>query len=293
MVSTAYSYYPGCSLTSSATEYDISFRKVVEALGIQLDELEDWNCCGASPAPHHKAETLGVLLPGRNLHIAGASHDAIVAPCAGCYNRLKYAQYKLAGDQDIREQTSEVFQAEVRYQTEVLNIVQMLNREITPEALRERSQGRLANIRIGAYYGCLLTRPADILGFDSPRDPRKMRPLMEATGAEVPHFPFKTECCGSYMGLARKDILLKASHRIIEVAVSTGLDALVTACPLCHQNLDLRQEQINKAMGTSLRMPVLYFSQLIGLAMGISPEELELDALVVQPDMDRWLKGVA
>jgi len=293
VVKTPYSYYPGCSLKSSAMEYDISFRKVAEALGVRLDELQDWNCCGASPAPHHKAETLGVLLPGRNLHIAGAGHDAVVAPCAGCYNRLKYAQYKIAGDERIREQTSELLGEEVRYRTEVLNIVQMLNREVTPEELRRRAGERLRNVRLGAYYGCLLTRPADIMGFDSPRDPRKMRPLLEATGAQVPHFPFKTECCGSYMGLARKDIVLEASRRIIDVAMSTGLDALVTACPLCHQNLDLRQGQINYAYGASLRMPVLYFSQAIGLALGIPPEELGLDALAVRPDLDRWLAGVA
>ncbi len=289
----SYSYYPGCSLKSSSMEFDISFQAVAAALGIGLDEIHDWNCCGASPAPHHRVESLGVLLSARNLHIAGATHDAVVAPCAGCYNRLKTAQFKLAGDEELREQTGEVLGAEVRYEAEVLNIVQMLNREISPEALAEKAQGRLEGVKLAPYYGCLLTRPADILKFDNPRDPRSMEPLLGATGAETPFFAFKTECCGSYMGLPRKEIVLTASRRIIEVAVSSGFDALVTACPLCHQNLDLRQPQINKAFGTELRLPVLYFSQAIGLGLGIPPEELGIDALAVAPDLDRWKVGAA
>lgn len=288
-----YSYYPGCSLKSSSMEFDISFQAVAEALGIGLDEIEDWNCCGASPAPHHRVESLGVLLSARNLHIAGADHDAVVAPCAGCYNRLKSAQHKLAGDEELRQQTSEVLGAQVRYEVEVLNIVQMLNREVTPEALAEKAQGRLEGVKLAPYYGCLLTRPADILKYDNPRDPRTMEPLLEATGAEIPFFAFKTECCGSYMGLPRKEIVLTASRRIIEVAISSGFDALVTACPLCHQNLDLRQGQINKAFGTELRLPVLYYSQAIGLGLGIPPEQLGIDALAISPDLDRWKVGAA
>ncbi len=288
-----YAYFPGCSLASSSMEYDTSFRLVAREFGIELQELDDWNCCGASPAPHHWVEVLGVLLAARNLHIAGAGEAPLVAPCAGCYNRLKHAQYKLERNQELRRQTSEVLGEEVRYQTEVLNIVKMLNREIKPGALAERARERLAGVRLAPYYGCLLVRPAEVIGYDDPRDPKKMEPLLRATGAEVPHFALKSECCGSYMGLARKEIVLRASHRIIEAAVAAGIDALVTACPLCQQNLDLRQGQINRAFGTSFRLPVLYFSQAIGLALGASPEELGIDSLAVEPDVDRWLKGAA
>ena len=277
----AFSYFPGCSLTSTACEYDISFRLVAGKLGIGLDEIEDWNCCGASPAPHHWGGNLGVLLPARNLHIAGYRHDAMVAPCAGCYNRLKNAQYELAGSEELREQAGRVLREPVRYEIEILNLVELFDRAITPEALAERAEGRLAGLNLATYYGCLLTRPAKIMNFDNHRNPVSMKPLLRATGATADHFPFKSECCGSYMGLAKKEIVLRASRRIIEVAAGLGFDALVTACPLCHQNLDLRQGQINKAFGTSIEMPVLYFTQVIGLALGLSADEMGIDAHVV------------
>lgn len=269
-------------------EYDISFRFVAREFGFGLDELKDWNCCGASPAPHHWGGELGILLPARNLHIAGASHSSIVAPCAGCFNRLKYAQYELARNQELRQQAGRVLREPVRYQTEVLNAVQLLNREIDPAALKEKARGRLEGIALGTYYGCVLVRPPEVVKYDDPTNPVKMEPLLKATGASIPHFPFKTECCGSYMGLAKKDIVLKASRRVIEVALESGVDALVTVCPLCHQNLDLRQGQINKVFGTHYHLPVLYLPQVICLALGYSPEELGIDAHAVKPDFKRW-----
>lgn len=279
---TTYSYFPGCSLTSTAMEYDTSFRLVAEAFDIGLEVLEDWNCCGASPAPHHWGGTLGIFLPARNLHIAGkADHAAMVAPCAGCYTHHKFAQHELCSDLELRRKVEKALREPVCCETEVLNILQLFNKEIAPESLAERAQGRLAGVRLGTYYGCVLTRPADILGFDDPRNPVSMEPLLQATGAETPFFPFKTECCGSYMGLTKKEIVLRASRRIIEVALECGIDALVTACPLCHQNLDLRQGQINKAYGTSFELPVLYFSQAIGLGLGLPPAELGIESHAV------------
>lgn len=279
--SSHYSYFPGCSLTSSAGEYDASFRLVAKELGIGLDEIPDWNCCGASPAPHHWGGNLGVLLPARNLHIAGYSHDAMVAPCAGCYNRHKNAQHELARSEEIREQATRVLRQPVRYEIEILNLVELFDREVTPEALAARVQGRLAGLNFATYYGCLLTRPAKIMNFDNHRNPVSMKPLLMATGAAADHFPFKSECCGSYMGLAHKEIVLRASRRIIDVADGLGFDAIVTACPLCHQNLDLRQGQINKAFGTYIEMPILYFSQVLGLALGLSADDLGIDSHVV------------
>jgi len=274
-----YSYFPGCSLTSSAAEYDVSFRLVVEKLGISLDEIEDWNCCGASPAPHHWGGNLGVLLPARNLH--HASRDALVAPCVGCYNRLKNSQYEIASSEEIRAQAERLFGEPVRYETEVLNLVEFFARVTTPEKLAGMAQGRLAGLNLATYYGCLMTRPAKIMNFDNARDPVSMKPLLRATGADSGHFPFKSECCGSYMGLARKEIVLRASRRIIEVADDMGFDAIITACPLCHQNLDLRQGQINSTFGTSLEMPVLYFSQVLGLALGLDSDDLGIDTHMV------------
>jgi len=205
----------------------------------------------------------------------------MVAPCAGCYNRHKNAQYELAGSEVIREQASRVLRQPVRYEIEILNLVELFDREVTPEALAKRVEGRLAGLNFATYYGCLLTRPAKIMNFDNARNPVSMKPLLMATGAKADHFPFKSECCGSYMGLAHKEIVLRASRRIIDVAAGLGFDAIVTACPLCHQNLDLRQKQINKVFGTNIEMPILYFSQLLGLALGLSVDELGIDSHVV------------
>ncbi len=285
---TVYSYFPGCSLTSSAVEYDVSFRLVADAFGIGLDELTDWNCCGASPAPHHWGGELGILLPARNLHIAGAGHPSVVAPCAGCYNRLKYAQFELERNPELRERTGAALGEAVRYQTEVLNVIQLLNREIAPGDLSERVQRRLSGLSLGTYYGCVLVRPPEVVRYDDPNNPVKMEPLLNATGAATPHFPFKTECCGSYMGLAKKEMVLQASKRIIEVALECGIDALVTVCPLCHQNLSLRQGQINAAYGTDYHLPVLYFTQVIGLALGHLPAELGIDKHA-STDFGRWM----
>lgn len=286
-----YSYFPGCSLTSTAIEYDLSFRLVAEAFGISLEVLEDWNCCGASPAPHHWGGNLGVFLPARNLHIAGARHESMVAPCAGCYTRHKYAQHELSHDEALRTKVEETLDEPGRFDTRVLNIVELFNEEIDVGELAAESAGRLDGVRLGAYYGCVLTRPAHILNFDDPRDPVSMEPLLEATGAELPFFPFKSDCCGSYMGLTNIDIVLSASRRILETAVECGIDALVTACPLCHQNLDLRQGQINKRYGLALDLPVLYFSQAIGLALGMSAPQLGIDAHAV--GIDRVLQKMA
>src|SRR5665811_1754794 len=205
----------------------------------------------------------------------------MVAPCAGCYNRHKNAQHELAGSEEIRDQAGRVLREPVRYEIEILNLVEFFGREVSPEALAERAQGRLAGLNLATYYGCLLTRPAKIMNFDNHRNPVSMKPLLRATGAQSDHFPFKSECCGSYMGLAHKEIVLRASRRIIEVADGLGFDAIVTACPLCHQNLDLRQGQINKAFGTSIEMPILYFSQVLGLALGMSADDLGIDTHIV------------
>lgn len=278
----AYSYFPGCSLTSTAIEYDISFRAVAGRLGIDLHTVKDWNCCGASPAPHHWGGAMGVFLPARNLHIAAQEKSqAMVAPCAGCFTRHKYAQYQLSQSAELRQKVGSALGEPVLFDTEVLNVIQLLEREAGAEGIKKMSGGRLAGINFGAYYGCVLTRPAEVLNFDNPKDPVSMEPLLKATGANLPHFPFKTDCCGSYMSITRKEIVLNASRRIIETAVESGIDALVTACPLCHQNLDLRQRQINKAFDTSYEMPVLYLSQAIGLGLGISPDDLGIGSHAV------------
>lgn len=284
-----YAYYPGCSLTSTAVEFDMATRLVAKEFGIGLEEVEDWNCCGASPAPHHLGGLLGVLLPARVLHYASRYRDAVVAPCAGCYNRLRFAQGELSRSESLRKRAEKVFQEPVRYEAEIYDILDFFNREIDNEEMETRAQGRLNGVKFATYYGCLLTRPPEVIERDDRKNPGSMEVLLRATGAEVPYFPLKTECCGSYLGLGAKEIVLRASHRILELATADGYDAIVTACPLCQQNLDLRQAQINKKYGTSFNMPVLYFPQVIGLGLGLSEDVLGLDANIITPPTADWL----
>jgi heterodisulfide reductase subunit B len=278
---TAYSYFPGCSLTSTAIEYDTSFRLVSKTFDLELQVLEDWNCCGASPAPHHWGGDLGVFLPARNLHIAGKTHASMVAPCAGCYTRHKYAQHELSQNERLRQTVEKALDEPVNYTTRVLNVIEFFNETISAEAMSDSAGGRLSGVNLATYYGCVLTRPAKILEFDDPKNPVSMEKLLLAGGASIPPFAFKTDCCGAYMSLVDKSVLMKASRRIIENAIECGADAIVTACPLCHQNLDLRQRQINDLFGTSFEIPVLYFSQALGLGLGMTPEELGIDAHAV------------
>ena len=284
-----YAYYPGCSLTSTAVEFDISTRAVVKEFGIELEEVEDWNCCGASPAPHHLGGLLGVLLPARVLHNAAQRHDAVVAPCAGCYNRLKYSRGMLRRDESLRERMKQVLGTPPRYDIEVFDIIDFFNREIDFEDMAMRSNGRLCGARFATYYGCLLTRPPEVIRREDQKDPVSMELLLRATGAEVPFFPLKTECCGSYMGVGAKEIVLNASRRILDLATADDYDAIITACPLCQQNLDLRQQQINRKFGTNFNMPVLYFTQAIGLGLGLPVDALGIDANIITPPVDSWV----
>ncbi|RJQ46641.1 MAG: heterodisulfide reductase subunit B, partial [Gaiellales bacterium] len=242
-----------------------------------------------SPAPHHLGGLLGVLLPARVLHNAARYHDAVVAPCAGCYNRLRYSRGMLRRDKSLRDRMETVLGQPPRHDIEVFDVLDFFNREIDYEEMALRSHGRLCGVKFATYYGCMLTRPPEVIPRPDSKDPVSMEMLLRATGAEVPFFPLKTECCGSYLGLGAKEIVMSASRRILELAAADGYDAIVTACPLCQQNLDLRQAQINRKFGTSFRMPVLYFSQVIGLGIGLSAGELGLDANIVAPPVDDWL----
>lgn len=271
----------------------MSTRAVARDFGIRLEEVEDWNCCGASPAPHHLGGLLGVLLPARVLHNAARYHDAVVAPCAGCYNRLRYSRGMLRRDESLRDRMETVLGMPPRYDIEVFDVIDFFNREIDYEAMALRSHGRLCGVRFATYYGCLLTRPPEVIPREDRKDPISMEMLLRATGAEVPFFPLKTECCGSYLGLGAKEIVLSASRRILDLAAADGYDAIITACPLCQQNLDLRQAQINRKFGTSFNIPVLYFPQAIGLGIGLTADELGLDANVVTPPVATWLNADA
>ena len=279
-------YYPGCSAKGSSADYEMSTQAVCGALGMRLEELPDWNCCGSTPA--HAVDTeLSAALCVRNLDIAARTQaDMVVTPCPSCLANLKLARHRMQ-DAAFKARVDALLDSPTVENAEALpetySVLQIILEQIGPEAIRARVTRPLEGVKIATYYGCLMSRPADVMQFDDPENPTAMDKIMEALGAEVVDFPLKTECCGAAMGVARQDVTGSLSRRILATARSFGADAVVTACPLCHMNLDLRQGQAERQMRLKFRLPVFYYTQLMGLAFGLPDETLKLDKLAVDP----------
>lgn len=276
-------YYQGCSLDGLAGEYDLSTRAVCKALGIELVEIPDWSCCGSTPA-HSLDPVLSAALAGRNLAIAARQGcDLIMTPCPGCLKSLKGA-LEVYHDPKTRSDFLQVLGMDFDGRIKAVSVLQLLVEQVGAEVLQQRIRRPLTGHVLVPYYGCLLTRPASFAQFDDPENPVSMDRLIEATQATVPDFPYKTECCGATHGVARNEIVGKLSGRIMDMALLVKAEAIVVACPLCQQNLDLRQSQVERFWERSFSLPVVYITQVIGLALGIDPKALGMDKLFVNAD---------
>lgn len=264
-------YYPGCSLLGSSREFDESVRAVLGALGVDLVDVPDWSCCGASSA-HLLDPVLALALPARVLALAEAAGlEEVLAPCAACSNRLLSTQKELAEHPGRRAEVESVLGRPLPAGVRVVNILQVLDR------LRDRVQVVAPFARkVACYYGCLLVRPGSVVDFDRVEDPQSMDRLMVAVGATPLSWPHKTECCGAALSVSRTGLVAELSGRILSAAVRRGAEAIVVACPLCHANLDLRRPEIEAELGGPQPVPVLFATQAIGLAMGIDAERLGL-----------------
>lgn len=271
-------YYPGCSLDGMAEEFDRSTRALCKALDIDLVEIADWSCCGSTPS-HAYDRLLGGALAGRNLALAEAAGlDTVMTPCPSCLKSLKGAINV------FREKTEtflDILQMSFSGNTRVVSVLQLLYEEIGVQPIETQVRRSLAGTTIAPYYGCLLTRPAGFAGFDDPEHPVSMDELLGATGASVADFPCKTECCGAAHGLTENRIVTRLTGRILDMAKRLDADAVAVACPLCQQNLDLRQSQVDRYWRRKFNLPVLYITQLVGYALGIDREELGIDKLFV------------
>ncbi|MBI4804328.1 MAG: CoB--CoM heterodisulfide reductase iron-sulfur subunit B family protein [Desulfovibrio sp.] len=278
-----YAYYPGCSALGTSKEYDSSTRAVCEALGMELVEIPDWSCCGSSPA-HTVDHRLSCALAGRNLALAELMEDvsAILTPCPSCLTNLKTASAKLKKPEFAAE-VNKLLDRPVRATLPVKSVLQAIHEDVGPDAVRPKVFKWLTGLKLAPYYGCIMNRPPELMAFDDHENPVAMDQLMDAVGAETVSFPLKVECCGASYGVARRDIVENLSGKLLDLAALNGAQAMVTACPLCQMNLDLRQDQINAANRTSHRMPVFYFTQLLGLALGLGEKELGMNKLSVSP----------
>jgi heterodisulfide reductase subunit B len=268
-------YYPGCSLHSTGVEYDVSTKKACHVLGIELDEIKDWICCGSSPA-HQCDELMSVALPAKNLVLAekGGLTD-ICAPCASCYSRLKDAQHKMEDDQ-VRKDVAEVLATDAPGDIEVLHALDMFVDRCGCEAIGDEVVKELEGVKVACYYGCLMTRPPKVTGKTDFENPTAMEELIESLGAETVDWNLKTFCCGASFALTNLDVVLELTKKILADAEASGANAIAVGCPLCHANLDGRQVQINEKYGTDFNIPIFYFTELMGVAFGVEPSELGL-----------------
>jgi len=275
-----YAYYPGCTQESGSKEYDFSVRLVCERLGIELRDVEDWNCCGAV----HTSITdplLAMTLPARNLALAEEQElMEIVTPCSGCYKNLRTASKAIQAEPAVRQEVNAALPGHtLKGDVTVKHVLYAIVNDHGLEGL-EVSRS-LNGLRVACYYGCMLTRPRD--EFDSPEKPQAMDRLMRALGAEAVPYPAKTKCCGGAVLLSHTHVAVDLTSKVLLAAKEAGADCISLACPMCHVALDAYQSQAEKVLGTRLDLPILYFSQLMALAMGVEKERLGFKRHIVSP----------
>jgi heterodisulfide reductase subunit B len=271
-------YYPGCSLLGSSREFNESTRAVMKALDVDLVEVPDWNCCGASSA-HVMDHQLSLALPARVLALAEqAGLTELLVPCAACSHRLLSTQQELEAHPEQKARISKALEMPLAGTVKILNVLELLDRLKDPIA--QKLQTPFAR-KLACYYGCLLVRPPRVVDFDRPEDPRSMDLLLKAAGANPVEWPFKTECCGAAFSVTRTDLVAKLSGKLVKEAAKRGAEAIVVACPMCHSNLDLRRTAINEHLGLAHPIPVLFVTQVIGLALGLDPDSLGLQRHLV------------
>lgn len=283
-----YGYYPGCSLSRTAAAYDISTKAISEVIGIELEEVNDWNCCGATEY-FSLNKTVGFALVGRNLALAAEQDglDQLVAPCSACYLNLRKTDHYMGKYPRIKELTNEALEAgELHYEPgalEVRHLIDVVVNDVGNEAIAEKVVHPLEGLRLAPYYGCLIVRPQ--LGdepLDDPEYPTHLDDLLSVLGATVVDYPLKTHCCGGHMTQISSETAYELIRRLLHAAAEYEADAIVTICPMCQLNLDAYQSAVNRHFGTNYNIPILYFTQMVGLAVGVSPKELGIGKEIVR-----------
>ena len=264
------SFYPGCSLHGTAREYGESTEAVTQIMGIELQELDDWTCCGASSA-HATSDELAVALPARNLLIADKAGMDLVIPCAACFQRFKVAEKELSAGKEISGITDKYDgNFNIKY------IVDFFWDDAGEKAISEKVVKSFRGLTAVCYYGCLTVRPPGITDARNPENPQAMDNIMKSLGADVRDWSYKTECCGGSLMFTRPDIVKRLTAKLLDMAIEAGADCIVAGCPLCQANLDSRQKELSANSGKKYDIPIFYFTELMGLAFG-------------DPSVKKWL----
>ena len=254
------SYYPGCSLEGSARDYQESIKGVCNRLGIRLVELEDWNCCGATAA-HSLNHRASIELPGRNLVLAENSGNDLVAPCPMCFNRLKTAEKSLL------KAPKGHYRYNIEGNVKIWDLADFMARQEVLELIESTMASPLEGIRAVCYYGCMTSRPPKITDAENCENPMSMDRILERLGAEAIAWAYKTDCCGASHVVDRPDMVFKMVGKLYRRALEVGANCIVVSCQMCQANLDIYQEKIGTELGMTVDLPIIYFTELIGLAM--------------------------
>jgi heterodisulfide reductase subunit B len=289
-------YYPGCTLHERARDFDVSARECAKALGIELVELPIWTCCGAV-FPLVTDSVMDILGAVRNLSYASRLGDKVVTLCAFCYNVLKRANRVMREDHDKREKANLFLRADTEKreeiesyttedycgQVEVIHYIEMLRDLVGFDELSRRADGRLEGLRVASYYGCTLLRPKKEMEFDDPEQPTIFEQFVSVLGCEPVDFPMKTECCGGFQVVRDEETAIACCQNVVGSAIKRDADVIVTTCPLCRYNLDERQKEIAERVEGWRKIPVIYFTQLLGVALDIGDEHLDFSDNYVDP----------
>jgi heterodisulfide reductase subunit B len=278
-----YAYYPGCSAHSTARDMHESCLAVAVALGIELEELKGWTCCGASAA-HQTDRTLAASLAAANLVLTQKTGLDMVVNCAACYNRSKVANYEVIHSPAIRKRVGQALGEPYDGSVAVRHFVEVLVKDFGITKLRKSLKQSLNGLKVACYYGCYLLRPPEATNFDDPENPTILESLVDAMGGESLEWPGKVDCCGGALSLTQTEVTARRSGAIIAMAQAAGADCIAVACPMCQSSLDLRQKDAEKVAGKYYNMPILYITQLLGLCLNIPPKTLGLDRLMVKPE---------
>ncbi len=266
-------YYPGCTLNTVAKAFDLSAKESARALDFELAELTDWNCCGAT-FPLTPDNIMGLTAPAKVLVHARKAGDCVTTLCSVCYNVLKRTNKVLKDDRERRRTVTEFIEEEYDGGLSVVHYLEVLRDRVGFDKIKETVTRPLKDVKIASYYGCMLLRPFEDMGIDNHEGPTIMEDLVKALGAKPVDFPNKIECCGAHLAMSNEDVVEKLSGDVIESAVGEGAELIVTSCPLCQYNLEKTQEKAAAGKPGFAPVPIVYFTQLLGLALGQGDEML-------------------
>lgn len=260
-------YYPGCTLNTVARDFDLSTRRALKRLGVELKELSQWNCCGAV-FPLTPDNIMGLSAPARVLNRAEKEGDKVTTLCSFCYNVLKRTEYRLKRDREGLEIINDFNEGDYKGEVKVLHILEVFKEVVGFERIKERVSRPLKGVRVAPYYGCMLLRPAEEVAIDDHESPTIFEDFLASLGCDVVTYPKRIDCCGAHMAMGREDMVSEMSGRILFSAYEGGAEMIVTSCPLCLYNLERSEESLMKREPGFKALPIVYLSQLLGLSLG-------------------------